>query len=469
MTQDFGVIGLGVMGENLILNLERNGISVAVYNRTYAKTEEFIGGRAASKKITGAKTMRDFVKSIQTPRRILLMVKAGAATDATLAELAPLLSKGDIVIDGGNSLFTDTDRRHAELAPKNLHFFGMGVSGGEEGALNGPALMPGGDKEAYDALKPILEKIAAKTDSGACVTYCGSKSAGHFVKMVHNGIEYGDMQLIAEVYDVMRHALGLSLDRIQQVFGEWNRGRLASYLIEITEKVVNAKDDLGTGRPLVDIIVDSAGQKGTGKWTTVSALDLGVPVPTITAAVDARLMSAHKKERVAAAKLFPAITSPVPDAEAWISKLEAALYSSKICSYAQGFAMLRAASAAHGYGVDLAETARVWKGGCIIRAVFLDRLRATFSEEPHLPNLLVAQTFRQELCSSLAAWREVIKLAVDQGIAVPAMSASLAYFDAYRRERLPANLTQAQRDFFGAHTYERDDRDGSFHADWNAI
>ncbi|MEZ5404871.1 MAG: NADP-dependent phosphogluconate dehydrogenase [Verrucomicrobiia bacterium] len=464
--KDFAVVGLGVMGENLILNLERNGISVAVYNRSYSKVEDFLQGRAKGKAISGASTLQELVKSLSAPRRILLMVKAGRAVDAVLEELVPLLSPGDVVIDGGNSLYTDTDRRYETWKKYGIHFFGMGVSGGEEGALNGPSLMPGGDRTAYESLRPILEKIAAKTDSGPCVTYVGAKSAGHFVKMVHNGIEYGDMQLIAECYDLLRHALGLSLDNIQQLFEKWNQGRLSSYLIEITARVVNAKDDLGSGKPLIDLIVDSAGQKGTGKWTTISALDLGISIPTITAAVDARLISARREERQKAAQCYPRKIENCENAKEWIPQIEAALYLSKICSYAQGFSMLKAASEQFQYQLDLSEIARIWKGGCIIRAIFLDRLRQTFQEETNLPNLLVARTFQEELKTGLAAWQNVVKIAIDHRISVPAISASLNYFESYTRERLPANLIQAQRDFFGAHTFERVDQSGFFHAKW---
>lgn len=466
MIKDFAVIGLGVMGENLILNLERNDISVAVYNRSYQKTDDFLKGRAKGKKISGAKTLKELVDSLQKPRRILLMVKAGSAVDAVLEELMPLLSEGDIVIDGGNSLYTDTDRRYETWSGKGIHFFGMGVSGGEEGALNGPSIMPGGDRKAYELLRPILEKIAAKTDSGPCVTYIGNKSAGHFVKMVHNGIEYGDMQLIAESYDLLRYGLGFSLEAIQQIFGKWNQGQLASYLIEITEQVVNASDDLNPGQSLLDVIVDSAGQKGTGKWTTQSALELGVPVPTITAAVDARLLSSKREERLAAAQIYPRSYEPLAGAEDWIARIEAALYVSKICSYAQGFTMLKAASEQFHYELDMGEIARIWKGGCIIRAAFLDRLRQTFRDEPHLANLLVSKIFQEELQANLTAWREVIGLAIERRIAVPAMAASLNYFESYTREISPANLIQAQRDYFGAHTFERLDRAGNFHVNW---
>ena len=406
------------------------------------------------------------MESLRSPRRILLMVKAGAAVDAVLTELMPLLSSGDIVIDGGNSLYTDTDRRYEAWAGKGIHFFGMGVSGGEEGALNGPSIMPGGDRKAYEALRPILEKIAAKTDSGPCVTYIGTKSAGHFVKMVHNGIEYGDMQLIAESYDLLRYGLGFSLDAIEQIFQKWNQGQLSSYLIEITAKVVNAEDDQNPNQPLLDVIVDAASQKGTGKWTVQSALELGIAIPTITAAVDARLMSSKREERLVAAKIYPRSDESLAGAEDWIPRIEAALYVSKICSYAQGFTMLQAASEQFSYELDLSEIARIWKGGCIIRAVFLDRLRQAFKDETHLTNLLISKTFQPELQANLLAWREVVALAIKRRIAVPAMAASLSYFESYTRERSSANLIQAQRDYFGAHTFERLDKAGAFHINW---
>lgn len=469
MAQQFGVIGLAVMGENLALNVERNGFPVAVYNRTWEKTESFLNGRAKGKKFVGGRTIPEFVKSLERPRRILVMVKAGGPVDAVIEELKPHLEPGDIVIDGGNSHYPDTNRREAYLAPTGLKFFGMGVSGGEEGALNGPSIMPGGDKETYRHLEPILKKIAAQADSGPCVTYCGARSAGHFVKMVHNGIEYGDMQLIAEAYDLMRHGLGLSTAEIAATFAEWNAGELQSFLIEITSKIVDFKDDQGTGRPLVDLILDKAGQKGTGKWTTVAALDLGVPIPTITAAVDARIISSMKDTRVVASKAYPSTLKPQgADKQRMVKAISNALYASKICSYAQGFHLIAAASQEFQYGVDLKECARIWKGGCIIRAVFLDRIRQAFEKNPTLPNLLLDAGFKQQIEEKVADWRTVVGLSLQLGILSPAMSASLAYFDSLRRERLPANIIQGQRDFFGAHTYERTDKPGSFHTMWTS-
>ena len=468
MTQAFGVYGLGVMGENLALNIERNGFPIAVYNRKYEKTEHFLATKAAGTQAVGARTAEDFVAALARPRRIVVMVKAGAPVDSVIEQLRPLLARDDILVDGGNSHFTDTDRRIATLDPTGIRFFGMGVSGGEEGALWGPSLMPGGDRDTYRHLEPVLTKIAAKTDSGPCVTYVGSKSSGHFVKMVHNGIEYGDMQLIAESYDLMRHALGLSTAEIAQVFTDWNEGELQSFLIEITAKIVDVRDDQGGRKPLVDQILDSAGQKGTGKWTTTAALDLGVPIPTITAAVDARIVSAMKETRLRAAKTYPAPIRPLASGKrAVVERLRAALYASKICSYAQGFDLLARASAEYGYGVRLAEMARIWKGGCIIRAVFLDKIMQAFDRDPALPNLLLDRAFAREIRARADAWRTTVQLGTRLGVALPAMSASLAYFDAFRRARLPANLIQAQRDFFGAHTYERVDRKGIFHTDWS--
>jgi 6-phosphogluconate dehydrogenase len=464
-----GLIGLAVMGENLALNIESKGFPIAVFNRTTAKTTAFVNGRAAGKNVVGTTTLEEFVQSLERPRRMILMVKAGEAVDAFITQLLPHLEAGDILIDGGNSFFKDTERRIERCKEAGIHYFGMGVSGGEEGALHGPSLMPGGGTpEAYAHLEPILTKIAAQVDDGACVTYVGAKGAGHFVKMVHNGIEYGDMQLIAEAYDLLRHAVGLSPDELHDVFAEWNRGELQSFLIEITARIVNFKDE-ETGKPLVDVILDKAEQKGTGKWTSQVALDLGVPIPTITAAVDARFMSAHKSERVAAAKLLSSShTLRTARQPSFINRTRAALYASKICSYAQGFALLRAASQEFGYHLNFGEIARIWKGGCIIRAVFLDRIKQAFARNPELPNLLVDDEFREEILAREESWREVVRAAIELGFPVPAMSASLAYFDAYRRERLPANLIQAQRDLFGAHTYQRVDKEGTFHTEWDS-
>jgi 6-phosphogluconate dehydrogenase len=469
--QKFGVIGLEVMGRNLALNIERNGFPIAVFNRTYAKTENFLNELAKGKQAKGGKTPAEFVQLLEKPRRILIMVKAGAPVDSVIAELRPLLEDGDIMIDGGNSLFTDTEKRVVGLQGSGLKFFGMGVSGGEEGALWGPSMMPGGDQDSYKHLEPIFVKIAAKApNDGACVTYCGSKGAGHFVKMVHNGIEYGDMELIAEAYDLLKNVGGLNNQQLQDEFNKWNGGELKSFLIEITAKVIHFADPMGTGKDLVDLILDMAGQKGTGKWTTQTALDLGVPIPTITAAVDQRGISALKKQREAAAKVLGG-PSPKPLSKdalpGFIDDVRAALYCSKICSYAQGMSMMVAANQAFGYGIPLPELARIWKAGCIIRAIFLDEIKQAFVEEPALANLLMAKRFREAVAPRQDAWRRTVATAIQNGIGVPAFSASLAYYDSYRRQRLPANLIQAQRDFFGAHTYERIDQPGTFHTEWN--
>jgi 6-phosphogluconate dehydrogenase len=467
--QAFGVIGLEVMGRNIALNIERNGFPIAVYNRTYSKTQDFLNGVAKGKQAKGAEKIGDFVQLLERPRRILIMVKAGAPVDAVIKELRPFLQDGDIVIDGGNSLFTDTERRVKELEGTGIKFFGMGVSGGEEGALWGPSLMPGGDQDAYKHLEPILKKIAAKTpDDGPCVTYIGSKGAGHFVKMVHNGIEYGDMQLIAEAYDLLKNLGGLSNQQLKDTFLDWNNGELKSFLIDITTLVINFPDPENPSRSLVDMILDKAGQKGTGKWTTQTALDLGIPIPTITAAVDARIISSMKDQRVAASK---ELSGPKPsliggDNKAFINDVRAALYCSKICSYAQGCAMIATANAQFGYGMHLDEIARIWKAGCIIRAVFLDEMKKSFKEQPDLTNLLLTPRFKDAIAQRQDAWRRIVTLGAQHGVATPAFSASLAYYDGYRRERVPANLIQAQRDFFGAHTYERIDKPGIFHTEY---
>ncbi len=469
--QAFGIVGLEVMGRNIALNIERNGFPIAVYNRTYAKTEHFINELARGKNAKGGKTVAEFVALLERPRRILIMVKAGAPVDAVIAELKPLLEPGDIVIDGGNSLFTDTERRAAELKPTGIRFFGMGVSGGEEGALWGPSLMPGGDEEAYNHLAPILKKVAAKAPDGhPCVTYLGRGGSGHFVKMVHNGIEYGDMQLIAEAYDLLKHVGGLNNAQLAEIFNEWNRGDdLKSFLIEITAQVMNFKDDTTGGKPLVELILDKAGQKGTGKWTVQAAMDLGIAIPTITAAVDARCLSALKDERVAAAKM---LTGPSPDGKysddvkKLIEDVRAALYCSKVCSYAQGFTLLQAADEQFNFGLRIGEVAGIWEAGCIIRAVFLKDITQAIGENPKLANLLLSPRFRDAIIQRQGAWRRIVHLAVTTGVAAPAFSASLAYYDTYRRGRVPANLIQAQRDFFGAHTYERTDKPGVFHTEW---
>ncbi|TRV12358.1 MAG: decarboxylating NADP(+)-dependent phosphogluconate dehydrogenase [Microcystis wesenbergii Mw_MB_S_20031200_S109] len=466
----FGVIGLAVMGENLALNVESRGFPIAVYNRTASKTKEFMETRAVGKDVKAAYSLEEFVQILERPRKILVMVKAGPPVDAVIEQLKPLLEEGDMIIDGGNSLYEDTERRTRDLeSTTKLGFVGMGVSGGEEGALHGPSLMPGGTEFAYRELEPILIKIAAQVDDGPCVTYVGSGGAGHYVKMVHNGIEYGDMQLIAEAYDVLKNGLGLSNQQLQETFTEWNRtDELNSYLIEITADIFKCVDP-ETGHHLIDLILDSAGQKGTGRWTVLSSLELGVPIPTIYAAVNARVMSAYKDERVAAAKELPGPGETYPgDAALFVDKVRDALYCSKMCSYAQGMALIAKASQEFNYNISLPESARIWKGGCIIRAGFLDKIRQAFAENPGLPNLLLAPEFKQSILDRQEAWREVLVLANKLGIPVPAFSSSLDYFDSYRRANLPQNLTQAQRDYFGAHTYERTDkpRGEFFHTEW---
>ncbi|NCO75112.1 MAG: decarboxylating NADP(+)-dependent phosphogluconate dehydrogenase [Cyanobacteria bacterium] len=465
----FGVIGLAVMGENLALNVESRGFPIAVYNRSPNKTEEFMATRAQGKDVKAAYSLEEFVQTLERPRKILVMVKAGAPVDAVIQQLKPLLDEGDMIIDGGNSLYEDTERRTNELEATGLGFMGMGVSGGEEGALNGPSLMPGGTQAAYHELEPILTKIAAQVDDGACVTYIGPRGAGHYVKMVHNGIEYGDMQLIAEAYDLLKNGLGLSNEKLGEVFTDWNTtDELNSFLIDITANIFPKKDP-ETGKHLIDLIVDAAGQKGTGSWTVVSSLQLGVPIPTIYAAVYARVISSYKEERVLAAKELTGITSKFDgDVDTYISKIRDALYCSKMCSYAQGMALIAKASSEYNYNVNLPEIARIWKGGCIIKAAFLGKIQTAFTDNPNLPNLLLASEFKQSILDRQQAWRDVLVLANKMGIPVPAFSASLNYFDSYRQERLPQNLTQAQRDYFGAHTYERTDkpRGEFFHTEW---
>ena len=465
MAQSFGVIGLAVMGENLALNIERNGFPISVYNRSEDKTRAFMANRAADKNVVAAYSLEEFVASLERPRRILLMVKAGRAVDAVIEQLQPLLDPEDMIIDGGNSLYEDTERRVKELEAAGLRFLGMGVSGGEEGALNGPSLMPGGSRAAYESIEPIVKKIAAQVDDGPCVTYIGSGGAGHYVKMVHNGIEYGDMQLIAEAYDLMKNVLGLSHEQLHSVFDQWNQTEeLDSFLIEITADIFTKLDgDVA----LVENILDAAGQKGTGRWTVVNALEMGVSIPTITAAVNARIISSIKEERLAAAEQITGPSGKITEnTSLWINKIRDALYCSKICSYAQGMALLRQASETYGYDLDLGECARIWKGGCIIRARFLNKIKHAFSADPSLPNLLLAPEFKQTILDRQAAWRDVVAMAAHYGVPVPAFSASLDYFDSYRRAQLPQNLTQAQRDYFGAHTYKRIDKEGVFHTEW---
>jgi 6-phosphogluconate dehydrogenase len=464
----FGLIGLAVMGQNLVLNAADHGFSVSVYNRTTAKTEEFMAGEAKAKKISPAYSLAEFVESLERPRTIQIMVQAGPPVDAVIQQLKPLLDEGDIIIDGGNSFFPDTERRARELEAEKLRFIGMGVSGGEEGARYGPSLMPGGTKEAYTIIEPLVTAIAAKApaDNAPCVAYIGPGGAGHYVKMVHNGIEYGDMQLIAESYALLKAALKPSAKEFHQIFKAWNEGELSSFLIEITANIFT-KIDEESRQPLVEVILDKAGQKGTGKWTSQNALDVGAAIPTITAAVDGRIISSFKQERVAASKILSGPTASFQgDRQQLIDAVRAALYASKICSYAQGTALLKVASAEYGYNLDLAEIARIWRAGCIIRAKLLDDITHAYRRNPDLPNLLVDDEFRETVQSRQEAWRFAVKTAIDLGIPAPAMSASLAYFDAYRAARLPANLIQAQRDYFGAHTFERIDKAGSFHADW---
>jgi 6-phosphogluconate dehydrogenase len=464
--QQIGVIGLAVMGKNLALNIESRGYSVAVYNRSREKTDEFLR-EAQGKNIVGTYSIEEFVNALEKPRKILLMVKAGAPTDATIEQLKPYLEKGDILIDGGNTYFKDTQRRNKELAELGIHFIGTGVSGGEEGALKGPAIMPGGQKEAHELVRPIFEAIAAKVDGEPCTTYIGPDGAGHYVKMVHNGIEYGDMQLIAEAYFLLKHVLGLNAQELHEVFAEWNKGELNSYLIEITADIFT-KIDEETGKPLVDVILDKAGQKGTGKWTSQNALDLGVPLPIITESVFARFISAMKDERVKASKLLsgPAVKPFEGDRNHFIEAVRRALYMSKICSYAQGFAQMKAASEEYNWNLQYGNIAMIFRGGCIIRAQFLQKIKEAYDRDPQLPNLLLDPYFKDIVENYQEALREIIAVAVMRGIPVPAFSSALAYYDSYRMETLPANLIQAQRDYFGAHTYERVDKEGIFHTEW---
>ncbi|HIC88021.1 MAG TPA: NADP-dependent phosphogluconate dehydrogenase [Anaerolineae bacterium] len=461
-----GMVGLGTMGASLSLNMERNGFSVVGYDIDAERTRKFITERAAGKNIAAAYSLDELMDLLEKPRRIMIMVPAGKPVDKVIEHLKPHLEPGDILIDGGNSFFQDTERRSRALEAAGLRFIGTGVSGGEYGALHGPALMPGGPESAYQLIEPIFQAIAAKVNGEPCVTYIGPRGAGHYVKMVHNGIEYGDMELIAETYDLLHRGLGFSAQELGDIFAEWNRGELSSYLIEITANIFRRVDE-ETGQPLVEVILDKAGQKGTGKWTSQNALDLGVPTPTINAAVEARIISAFKEERVAASKL---ITGPSPrysgDRDKLTNSVRDALYAAKICSYAQGMALLREASKEYEYNLRLAEIARIWRGGCIIRAALLEDIRAAFAARPDLPNLLVYDAFREAVESRQAAWRFVVQTAVGLGIPTPAMAASLNYFDGYRSERLPANLIQAQRDYFGAHTYRRVDREGIFHTEW---
>ena len=494
-TADIGVIGLAVMGENLVLNMASRGYTVAVYNRTTSKVDAFLAGRAAGKSIVGTWSPEEFVSKLATPRRVMLMVQAGRAVDRVIETLVPLLEPGDVLIDGGNSNYQDTTRRTRKLRESGLLYVGTGVSGGEEGALLGPSIMPGGNADAWPVLEPIFKAIAAKVDDGTpCCDWIGPDGAGHYVKMVHNGIEYGDMQMIAEAYSLLRDIGGIEPAEMSGIFADWNEGELSSYLVEITAEILARVDD-ETGRPLVDLIMDAAGQKGTGKWTGIDSLMLGAPVTAITEAVFARALSALKDERIAASRVLPgpgaeprgrsgaageSSATGVPiggsasgsgfddDAATFAEEIRQALYASKICSYAQGFQLLSMASVEYGWRLDFGAIALMWRGGCIIRAAFLDRIKAAYDDAPELANLLLAPYFRDAIASAQGAWRRVVATAVIRGVPVPAFSSALAWYDGYRSERLPANLLQAQRDYFGAHTYERIDRPRGefFHTDW---
>ncbi|HJQ67785.1 MAG TPA: NADP-dependent phosphogluconate dehydrogenase [Blastocatellia bacterium] len=466
-----GMVGLAVMGENLALNIARNGYPIAVFNRDPAKVDKFLS-RAEGKQVIGAYSIQDFVNSLETPRKIILLVKAGQPVDDVINQLKPYLEAGDIIIDGGNSWFKDTQRRERELKAEGFNFIGSGVSGGESGALWGPSLMPGGDKQAYEHVRPIWEAIAAKVDDGPCVTYVGPDGAGHFVKMVHNGIEYGDMQLIAEAYDILRNVLGCGAAELADIFGRWNEGSLKSFLIEITAKIFTVTDE-ETNQPLVDLVLDKAGQKGTGKWTSQIALELGITIPTMQAAVDARTLSGLKDERVEASRQLPGPqqSGHTGDREAMINAVHDALYASKICSYAQGMNLIRRGSEEYNWNIDLGELSRIWKGGCIIRAQFLDKIKQAYQRRADLPNLLLDDDFKAWVLEAQPRWRQAVTAAQSLGIPAAAMSASLAYFDTYRTANLPLNLTQAQRDFFGSHTYQRTDRPdaGFIHTEWEQL
>jgi len=465
---DIGLIGLAVMGENLVLNMERNGYTVAVFNRTVEKVDKFLDGRGKGKKFLGAHSIEEFVASLKRPRKVMLLVKAGKAVDDFIEKVIPFLEPGDIIIDGGNTHFPDTNRRAKYVESKGLLYIGTGVSGGEEGALWGPSIMPGGSKDAWPHVKPIFQSIAAKVDDGTpCCDWVGEDGAGHFVKMVHNGIEYGDMQLICEAYQIMRDLLGMSADEMHEVFKEWNKGELSSYLIEITRDILAFKDT--DGEPLVDKILDTAGQKGTGKWTGIEALEQGVPLTLIGEAVFARCLSAMKDERVIASKQ---LTGPKPefkgDKKQFVKDLMEALYASKLISYAQGYVLMRTAAESFGWKLNYGGIALMWRGGCIIRSVFLGKIKEAFDNNPALTNLLLDPFFKEKILRSQDGWRRLVSAAFTHGIPIPAMSTALAYFDGYRSERLPANLLQAQRDYFGAHTYERTDkpRGEFFHTNW---
>jgi 6-phosphogluconate dehydrogenase len=462
---NFGVMGLGVMGHMLALNMERNGFHVAGYDLDTKKVQSF-GADSIGKNIIACETLDAFLATLEQPRRILVMVPAGKPVDAVIASLKAVLSKGDLLIDGGNSYFLDTERRSQELEAAGINYIGTGVSGGEQGALWGPSIMPGGQREAWELVRPIFTAISAKADGEPCVAYMGPRGAGHYVKMVHNGIEYGDMQLIAEAYDILHRGLGLTNTQLHEVFSDWNHGELESYLIQITADIFT-RTDSETGMAVVDLILDEAQQKGTGVWTSQNALELGAPTPTTNAAVESRIISAYKKERVTASKILTGPESKISgDPKVVIAAVRDALYAAKICSYAQGFGLMRLASKEYGYDLNYSEIARIWRGGCIIRARFLNDISAAFNRSPDLSNLMIDPEFAQTMNTHQAALRKIVGLAVENGIPVAAFSSALAYYDAYRSERLPANLTQAQRDYFGAHTFRRLDRDGVFHTDW---
>ncbi|ALS21502.1 MULTISPECIES: NADP-dependent phosphogluconate dehydrogenase [Paenibacillus] len=464
--QQVGVIGLAVMGKNLALNIESRGFSVSVYNRSREKTDALLS-ESPGKRLVGTYSIEEFVASLEKPRKILIMVQAGKATDDTINQLIPHLEQGDIIIDGGNAFFPDTQRRNKELQAHGLRFIGTGVSGGEEGALKGPAIMPGGQKDAYELVAPILTAISAKVNGDPCCTYIGPDGAGHYVKMVHNGIEYGDMQLICEAYQLLKDVLGVNTRELHEIFADWNKGELDSYLIEITADIFT-KYDQETGKPMVDVILDSAGQKGTGKWTSQSALDLGVPLSIITESVFSRFLSAMKEERVAASKVLngPKLAVFEGDRKEFIEAVRKALYASKICSYAQGFAQMRAASEEYGWDLQYGNIAMIFRGGCIIRARFLQNIKDAYDRNPELKNLLLDEYFKGIVENYQEAWRTVVATAISRGIPVPAFASALAYYDSYRTERLPANLLQAQRDYFGAHTFKRVDKEGTFHYQW---
>lgn len=467
MKADIGLIGLAVMGQNLVLNMNDHGFKVAVNNRSRGKTDDFLSGPAKGTQVVGTYSLEELVDNLKSPRVVMLMVKAGDVVDSYIDKLTPLLSDGDIIIDGGNSLFTDSNRRTESLAAKNIRFIGTGVSGGEEGARHGPSIMPGGNKAAWETVQPILQSISAKVDGEPCCQWVGENGAGHYVKMVHNGIEYGDMQIICEAYQLLSEGLGLSANEIQDVFSEWNKGVLDSYLIEITTNILGFKDE--DGAPLLDKILDTAGQKGTGKWTGINALDLGAPLTLIAESVFARCVSAQKEERVRASKILPQSTATFSgDKQAMIKAIGEAVYAAKIVSYAQGFGLLRAAEAEYGWKLNYGGIALMWRGGCIIRSQFLGDIKQAYEANPDLDNLLLADYFKDAVTAADQGWREAIILGVQLGVPTPAFSSALAYYDSYRSARLPANLLQAQRDYFGAHTYERLDkpRGEFFHTDW---